>query len=253
MSLLEWFDWPTPSGGSHAAGDDGDDVDAPDNTPLWFPWPGTIIDASYHDYGGQVVEDLGNGWSEYFIHMNQENVHPGEQVLAGQLVGTSGGGVGDLVLHNGKVQPAQSQSWYDGHSTGYHTEYGIFEGDTMNQFNEGWGNHSRQLDPTGVLHDLQQGLEPHWPGTTPPTGNPANQQLNQSLSSNQLGNPIPQVNVGEWPDDIAKGFGFINAANMMSRLTVGAAGVGAIGVAIILALQPEAQAAAGAVAKAAAL
>lgn len=236
QSAQPWYDYAIPAAGSHAAGDDGDDIDAPDNTPVWFPFGGRVIDASYHDYGGQVVVDVpGTGYSEYDIHLNDVYVQPGQDIAPGQIIGTSGGGVGDKVLHNGRVQPAQSQSWYDGHSSGYHFETGYFQGENMHDFNQGWGNHSRQLDPTGVLQALQNGLEPHWPGSAQPT-----LAVNANPSPpGAIGIPGVQINAGEWPDDIAKALGFINARDGMTRLAASGVGIAAILLAVFVALQPE--------------
>ena len=251
MALLSWFRFPITN--PHGS-DDGVDIGVPNDTPLTLPFGGTVIDTSYHDYGGQVVVDVpGTGYSEYFIHMDNINVQPGQQVQAGQQVGTSGGGVGDLVLHNGKVQPAQSQSWYDGHSSGYHTEYGMFEGDTMNDFNRGWGNHQRQLDPTGVLNDLQNGLEPHWPGTTPPSGNPTSQPTQGQTLSSSADWKDPNTWGPAIANGIASSFGFTGPIDMLQRVAVGGAGVAVILIGLYVAVQPEADAAAGVAAKAALL
>ena len=227
-----WYMYPIPAGGSHAAGDDGDDVDTPDRTPITLPFGGTVEDASYHDYGGQVVVDVpGTGYSEYAIHLNNIYVTPGQQLPAGAVIGDSGGGIGDLLLHNGRVQPARSQSWFDGHSTGYHTEYGLFEGDTLAQFNEGWGNHSRQLDPTGIIEALRAGQVPQWPGSNAPN------------VSNTIGLSDPITTIG--PNSataagkILGSLGFTSWGNALQRGTVGAVGVVAILVAVALVLVPE--------------
>lgn len=234
---MAWFNYPITV--PHSS-DDGVDIGTPNDTPLTMPFGGKVIDASYHDYGGQVVVDVpGTGYSEYEIHLDRMFVHPGEDVQPGQVIGYSGGGVGDLVLHDGRVQPAQSQSWYHGHSSTYHTEYGLFEGDTMNQVNQGWGNPSRQLDPTGVLDALQMGHQPNWPGSTPPSGSPTGSPTGQPQAFG-LPNPIDPTG---WPNAIAKGMGFTNAGNMLQRMTVGAAGVGAIALGVWVAMQPEVQAA----------
>lgn len=150
----DWFSYGISN--PHAS-DDGVDLGTPDNTPVDLPLAGQVIDASYHVYGGQVVvkPDGGAPWDEYAIHLNRIYVHDGDEVAAGEIIGTTGGGVGDLILKGGRVQPATSQADYQGHSSGYHSEFGLFEdtsahGD-MGQFNQGWGNPSRQMDPTGII------------------------------------------------------------------------------------------------------
>lgn len=154
MAAQDWFSYGISN--PHAS-DDGVDLGTPDNTPVDFPASGHVIDASYHVYGGQVVvkPDGGAPWDEYAIHLNNIYVHDGDEIQAGQIIGTSGGGVGDLILKNGRVQPATSQSDYQGHSSGYHSEFGLFADDSaqgdMGQFNKGWGNPSRQMDPAGII------------------------------------------------------------------------------------------------------
>lgn len=151
--------------------DDGIDIGTPSRTPISMPFDCDVIDARWYVYGGQVACAVpGTDYSEYFIHMNNIYVRPGDSVPAGEIIGDSGGGVGDLLLHNGKVQPAKYQSWYEGHSTGPHSEYGIFQGQTMAEFNRGWSNPPRQLDPTPVYEALRNGQTPTWPGSGTPTG-----------------------------------------------------------------------------------
>ncbi len=150
----QWFDYPVTQ--SHLT-DDGEDIGTPSGTPVFFPDKTKIEDTSWHDYGGQVVGDVqGSGWSEYFIHLRDITVQPGRTYPAGTVIGHTGGGVGDNLLHNGHVQPAQSQSWYDGHSSGPHTEFGIFRGEDMATVNKAWGNKSAQKDPGPLVKHLSQ-------------------------------------------------------------------------------------------------
>lgn len=238
MAAQPWYDDLKPAGarGTHAAGDDGEDLDTPDRTPVSFMDAGQVIDASYHVYGGQVVIHLPSGYDEYFIHLNQIDVKPGDVVMAGETIGDTGGGVGDLVLHDGKVQPAQSQSWYEGHSTGYHSEIGFFEDDSargdMGQFNQGWGHRYRQLDPRPRILAYQHGDHP----VIPPHGQPGTTNLTPGIP--------PGFNVADpatWIPALASSLGFSSAANMTQRLAVGTVGVGVIFVGLLVAIQPEAQ------------
>lgn len=164
--------------------DDGIDVGTPSRTPLAFPFDCDVIDARWYVYGGQVACAVpGTGYSEYFIHMNNIFVRPGDTVPAGQQIGDSGGGVGDLLLHDGKVQPAKYQSWYEGHSSGPHSEYGIFEGQDMASFNRGWHNPPRQLNPTSVYNELRNGQPVEWPGNgSKPGPNPTGQGTGNPLA-----------------------------------------------------------------------
>lgn len=228
MAAQPWYDYHV---GSHA-NDDGVDISTINDTDLFFPQAGQVIDASYHVYGGQVVVHMPDGWDEYFIHLDKIGVKPGDMVTPGEIIGTSGGGVGDLILKNGRVQPATSQSDYQGHSSGYHTEFGEFKdtsssGD-MRQFNQGWGNKLRQFDPTAIIVALKTSRNP--PSPTHPV----------SIAGpgvNLPGLPDPS----QWPNAMATAFGFTSPQNMLQRLAAGGVGVALAVVAVAIALQPEAE------------
>lgn len=228
-----WYDDLKPAGapGTHAAGDDGEDLNTPDRTPVAFMDAGQVIDASYHVYGGQVVIHLPSGWDEYFIHLNNIDVKPGDVVMAGERIGDTGGGLGDLVLHDGKVQPAQDMSWYEGHSSGYHSELGFFQdfsarGD-MNQFNDGWGKRYRQLDPRPRIEAYAKGDHPPIPPHGQPGSNPGGFQW-----------PANPFDPNTWINDVVKAFGFSSPQNMLQRLAVGAAGASLAVIGLLVALQP---------------
>lgn len=209
----QWYDYDITQG--HAT-DDGADLGTPNDTPVWFPFDAQVIDASYHVYGGQVVAKVpGTDYSEYFIHLDNLYVKPGDTIHAGQIIGTTGGGLGDKIVHNGQVVPAQSMAWYEGHSSGYHTEYGIFEGQDMASFNQGWGQPARQLDPTSVIDDLRSGHAPQWPGTGTP----------QATGLTAGGGVIDAIltRVFPWLSGTAESIHF-----RLVSLQVGAAGVGFI-------------------------
>ena len=235
MATTPWYDYPITNG--HAS-DDGIDIGTGNDVPLTFPAAGQVIDASYHVYGGQVVVHMPNGYDEYFIHLDKIFVHPGDSVSPDEVVGLSGGGVGDNVLHDGVVQPAQSQSWYEGHSSGRHTEFGEFKdtsahGD-MAQFNRGWGNKARQLDPTLLLMRLNEQGAPNalkWPAI--------------SGAASAVSGAVNAVTSGPgaWVDGAAKALGFTSPQNALQRLAVGGVGVLLMLGGVFIALQPEVQAA----------
>lgn len=206
-----WYDYPITQGHQK---DDGDDLGTADNTPFAFWEPGQVIDAGYHVYGGQVVirPDAGSGYDDYAIHLNKIYVQAGEHVSADEIVGTTGGGVGDLILKGGKVQPATSQSDYQGHSSNYHLEIGEFADDSahgdMAQFNEGWGNRRRQRDPTSIIQALQSESPQLFMGS----GNES-QSGTQTLG---LSNPLDPAT---WLNSLATAMGFSSPSNMALRLT----------------------------------
>lgn len=232
--MASWWEYEKPAGapGTHAAGDDGEDLSTPDRTPVYLPFAGQVIDTSYHDYGGQVVVKVaGAPYDEYAIHMNGIAVHKGDRIAPDTYIGDSGGGVGDLVLHDGSIQPAQDMSWYHGHSTGYHSEFGLFrddKGGDMGEFNRGWGNRGRQMDPRPIIDAEKQ---KNMPPPPPPSGDPGS-------NSNPLD---PRT----WASAVGRQFlqaaGFSSLQNMALRVAVGAAGVGLALGGVWVAIQPEAQ------------
>lgn len=246
-----WYDDLKPAGaaGTHAAGDDGEDINTPDNTALSFPEAGQVIDASYHVYGGQVVVHMPEGYDEYWIHLNKIFVSPGEQIDPNEIIGTSGGGVGDDVLHNGVVQPAQAQSWYEGHSSGYHSEIGYFQDATpqgsMSEFNKGWHHPARQLDPRPIITRLKA-LAPQLfsgpnaggsnnPGV-PVTGTTGTPTQGTPLA---FGLPDPQQFAAGAVTGISQTLGFSDPKNALLRISVGAVGVVLMLGSLVIALQPE--------------
>ncbi len=241
-----WYDYPITQ--EHDT-DDGVDVGTPDNTALSFPEGGQVIDASYHVYGGQVVVHLPEGYDEYWIHLNKIFVSPGEYVSPDEIIGTSGGGVGGLILKDGHVQPATSQSDYKGHSSGYHSELGYFQDRTaqgsMAEFNKGWGNKLRQLDPRPVMQkiaaahpQLFYGAGDASQGQTPSAGT--------QTQTNGLRNPF-NIDIGAGLADagnrLLNSMGFDDAKNALLRRGAGGVGVVLMLGSLVIALQPEAEAA----------
>lgn len=118
---------------------------------------GHVVYTGFSDAGGVVFVAVPNKqYSYYFLHLNDIAVKKDDIIEPGQLIGHSGGDVGDNVLHDGKVQPALDISWFHGHSTGHHTEFGFFKGLDIATLNKGWGNRAAQLDPTPVYNWLRQ-------------------------------------------------------------------------------------------------
>lgn len=247
--------------------DDGVDIGTPNNTPVFFPYGGQVIDAHYYTYGGQVVVHMpGQQYDEYFIHLNDINVRTGDTIQPGQIIGTTGGGIGDLLLKNGTVQQATSQADFLGASTGYHTEFGEFKdtsahGD-MGQFNEGWGGeggkrNGRQLDPTSVIDELRNpasGLQIAIAGAT---GQPVS---GVQGATSGVQKALNAADPATWGPAIITSLGFSSPGDMFARVGGTIGGMVLIGLGVFVAFQPEAQQAiqtvekvAGTAAKAAAL
>lgn len=118
-------------------GELGVDVGTPFHTNITDIFSGTVVDAGYHAWGGQVdiATTLPNGQHviEQFLHLDQiaAGITTGAQVVAGQFLGLSGGQT------SGGAHPASTQF-----STGPHTEFGLYSGTP---------GASTALDPTAYL------------------------------------------------------------------------------------------------------
>lgn len=129
---MAWFNFPItqpfglpyePSLGGHS----GVDLGVPNNTPLYLPYDGKVIEADYKSEGGRIAVLTPQGMM-VFLHANQIDVIPGEAYHAGQILGTSGGGVGDKLLNpaTGQVYTATSQADFAGQSTAPHVHFSVF-------------------------------------------------------------------------------------------------------------------------------
>lgn len=159
---MAWWDFPItqpfglpfePQYGGHS----GVDVGTPDNTPLSFPEGGRVIEADYKPWGGQIVIATGDGHVMGFLHVNSFAAKVGDTVKANQIVAYSGGGVGDRLLKNGRLQFATSQSDYAGYSTGYHTHFSVFQGKTVQDFAASLTSNVNRTDPTMYIYALKAG------------------------------------------------------------------------------------------------
>lgn len=153
---MEWWQYPVTNpyglagGEIDLGGHSGIDLGTPNNTPLYFPVAGKVIVADYQPWGGEVAVDNGNVIF-YFLHMNDIKVKVGDTIRAGQVVGTSGGGVGDLVLKNGSPVRVSTQQQYLPYSTGYHTHFGLVAGSTPSAYTTALGQNRFRIDPTTFL------------------------------------------------------------------------------------------------------
>lgn len=108
-------------------GELGVDIGTPYHTPLSAIYGGTVLDAGYHAWGGQVdiQSILPNGQKviEQFLHLDliNGNVKPGASVAPGQYIGLSGGQT------SGGYHPVQNRPDFT-FSTGPHTEFGLYTG-----------------------------------------------------------------------------------------------------------------------------
>ena len=133
-------------------GHSGIDFGTPNDTPLFFPMGGKVIAADYKPLGGEVAVDTGQGVIEYFLHLDQINVQVGQNIQAGDVIGTSGGGVGDKILNAlGQVITVVTQSQYGSYSTGYHTHFGLVKGDSLAAYQASLGSNTNRIDPTNFI------------------------------------------------------------------------------------------------------
>lgn len=98
------------------------DIQTPFHTPLTAILPGTVTQADYAPWGGEIFirPDDSKYPVYYFYHPDLVEVKPGQHVAAGQEVALSGG---ENPGYPGAMHPATPQ-W----STGPHTHVGWFTG-----------------------------------------------------------------------------------------------------------------------------
>ncbi len=98
------------------------DIATPFHTPITALLSGTIIQADYAPWGGELFIRTPSGQTYYYYHLDLLYVQAGQSVVAGQTVGLSGG------QNSGGLHPVSTQ-W----STGPHTHVGWFTGYTNTQ------------------------------------------------------------------------------------------------------------------------
>src|SRR5260221_1564124 len=120
--MANWFDYPITHGyipGYQGPGTDTPhyayDLGTPFHTELTAPLAGTVKQADFAPWGGEVfVQPDNKSVPEYYMyHLDTEVVHAGQHVAAGQELGLSGGQT------SGGSHPAQPR-----YSTGPHTHVG---------------------------------------------------------------------------------------------------------------------------------
>ena len=68
-----------------------DDIRAPRGTPIKAAGAGTVTKASYDGNAGNfIIIDHGNGFETYYMHCSVMNVHVGQRVSKGQIIGKVG-------------------------------------------------------------------------------------------------------------------------------------------------------------------
>jgi murein DD-endopeptidase MepM/ murein hydrolase activator NlpD len=193
-TITQGFGVPGPD-----QGHSGIDFAEPNNTPLYFPVGGTVVDTSWYAGGGRVAVQLpGSSIIEYFLHLNSISVKPGDTIQAGQIVGYSGGGIGDNVLKNGIVQAATSQADFQGNSSGYHTHFGLASGGVSGYW-QALGTNNNRIDPTQFISDLRNGLPVSQALSTIPGGGTVTGNTIQMVSSTSPSNPLDvQSQLNTW-------------------------------------------------------
>lgn len=122
------------------------------------PFSGHVTATRHDETGGTVLVSIdGVPYTEAFAHLNQIYVRPGDAIQKFQTeIGTTGGGVGDLLLYDGFVHAAERQSDFGKWSTGKHLHFSIFKGNTEQEADRGWSDTSRQVNPTDIVNTLRQ-------------------------------------------------------------------------------------------------
>lgn len=119
------------------------DIATPFHTPITAIKSGTVEQADYAPWGGEVFIRPDDGSTEYYYyHFDVNEVSKGQHVSAGQEVGLSGGQT------SGGVHPVT-----DGESTGAHTHVGQFTG----YVNTPIGTRPTGPDISGIINYLKTG------------------------------------------------------------------------------------------------
>jgi len=133
-----WFDNPTTQ--AHGiAGEQGIDIGTPFHSQMTELLGGLVDTAKYGGFGGLVGVKTSLG-EEYYLHLDSEQVKPGQQVRPGDPIGLSGGQLA------GGEHPASPAF-----SSGPHIEYGLFKGGLFG---------SPAIDPTGIINAARGGNQP---------------------------------------------------------------------------------------------
>lgn len=123
---MQWYQYPITNGystsvvpGNFDTPHYADDIGTPFHTPITALEPGTIVQADYAAWGGEVfVKPDAGGPEYYYYHLDRNDVSAGQHVSAGQEIGLSGG---ENPGYPGALHPTQPQ-----YSTGPHTHVGFW-------------------------------------------------------------------------------------------------------------------------------
>lgn len=129
QNATAWYDYAINPGNAYQTqymGPDTDtphyayDIETPFHTPLTAPLSGTVVQADYAAWGGEIFiqPDNKNLPEYYFYHPDEVDVSKGEHVNAGDFIGLSGG---ENPGYPGAEHPASPA-----YSTGPHTHIGWF-------------------------------------------------------------------------------------------------------------------------------
>ena len=140
--IAAWYSDPV-SQAFGVNGEKGTDLATPFHTPISALFGGTVVDASYQPWGGQVqiqanVPGVGSNATTYYLHLDQlaQGLTKGAQVAAGQILGISGG---ENPGYPGGLHPADPA-----YSSGPHTEFGVWSGTP-------WATGSQTVNPAQFL------------------------------------------------------------------------------------------------------
>lgn len=213
-----WWQYPVTRKfeGQWKGAERGVDLGAPFHTPVQELWGGTVTQAGYYDWGGEVdiqtqVPGLGN-FTESYVHLDyiEPGIQAGTVVQPWQQIGLTGG---ENAGYPGALHPANPY-----YSSYPHIEYDLFEG-------RPWT--STSIDPYPYITNGPLGQN---------TGNNANTNTGNNgiiPTPGSVGNDIQNAITGVW-NSIVTSFGMTGTSDFLWRVALIAAGLGMITMGLLM-------------------
>lgn len=182
--MTNWFQFPITHAYTSAYAGPGtdtphyaDDIGTPFHTVLTALKPGTIQQADYAPWGGEIFLKPDDGSpEEYWYHPDLIEVSPGQHVSPGQEIALSGG---ENPGYPGALHPASTT-----YSTGPHTHFGLFSGWVQSPDH---GTIPYGPDPASLLMQAQMGINSTANSTISPNLSTATSPTSAAIEASGVG------------------------------------------------------------------